>query len=612
MKRRPHLLIVVTALVAFVLGVWGYLIVVPASGGVWGESKYSLSDAIYRALQLFIMNRDDPPGAPWQVKVARILAPISALGGLSLLLDRIQFQLRLYLAKRRSHVIVCGLGRKGVVNVHAMRQGGAVVAVERQEDHAAARSLDGLGVPVVRGDAKEKEVLVAAGVETATELIVACGDDDTDVRIVRQAVACIEEHEKRIGAEVVPSDQRRVLKLVPHLDDLEPRGLLRRHIGKVNERLKATRLILVDYCHQNRAARSLFEAHPLDRRPITASSSDVPHLVLLGFGKMGEAIFLQAIQLAHYPNGATLRVDVFDRRIDELWKNFCGRFPNFIDPTIDPPAHVRLHSGDLLDAKHFERIAEIASTSHTQSMIVIAFDNETEAARVVSHLPDVVAEQSVPVCVRIEEEGGLADMMHESSLTVAAGADKASVSVFGHVEATVDFDDARETLAMALHAKYLDMRDRSAASPLKASEVAWDQLEEEFRESNRRAIDFMPVLLRSLGYRIATTAEAEREGLERITALSGADELGAAVAEHGRWYSERYLAGWQPTRSEAVGGGRPENASVRRRKSAYMVPWSKLSPAEQQRAGWPVNQVLATLSTLGRCIVRDDRPSSKS
>lgn len=601
MSRRPHLLIIAAAIVSFILGIWGYMVVVPPIG----VRSFGLLDSMYRSFQLFVLNREDPAGVPWQIDVARFLAPISTLGGLSFLLHRIHTRARLYWAKRREHVIVCGLGRKGVVNIHAIRSKKSVVAIERFEDNEAAGSLEALRIPVVRGDARERPVLVEAGINTATEIIVACGDDDTDVRVVRQAVACIAEADARSDL-VLPSESRRVVKLVPHLDDLEPRGLLRNHVDEVNGRLKSTRLLLIDYCHQSRAARSLFEKHPLDRRRISKYSADVPHLILIGFGRMGESVFQQALQVAHYPNGSTLRVDVFDRRIDELWLNFSGRFPNFVDERLAPPAEIRLHGGDLLDPRRLARISEIIRGSDVQPMIVIAFDNETEAARVVSHLPDIVAAKSIPVCVRIEQEGGLAEMMQESARSSRLGSrEKVAVHVFGHVEATADYDDERESVAKALHAKYLELQGSRSGRPLKPSEQPWGELDEELRESNRRAADFIPVLLRSFGCRVATFDEAKAASLEIITVLDPEDEAAAAVAEHGRWYAERYLAGWTFGTSEESSASA---ADLGQRVSPSMVPWKALPEEAQKRAGWPVSYVVGTLASIGKCIVRDELP----
>jgi voltage-gated potassium channel len=76
------------------------------------------------------------------------------------------------------HVIVCGLGKLGYrVTLQLLEFGQSVVAVERDADKvfiALARERD---VPVILGDARQREVLRRAGVERASA-VVCCTQDE--------------------------------------------------------------------------------------------------------------------------------------------------------------------------------------------------------------------------------------------------------------------------------------------------------------------------------------------------------------------------------------------------------------------------------------------------
>lgn len=76
------------------------------------------------------------------------------------------------------HVIVCGLGKLGYrVTLQLLEFGQSVVAVERDADKtfiALARERD---VPVILGDARQREVLRKAGVERASA-VVCCTQDE--------------------------------------------------------------------------------------------------------------------------------------------------------------------------------------------------------------------------------------------------------------------------------------------------------------------------------------------------------------------------------------------------------------------------------------------------
>ncbi len=76
----------------------------------------------------------------------------------------------------RDHEVICGYGRMGKAVVEALRQAGRpLVVVEKNPEKVA--SLDALGVPVVRGDATQEEVLIAAGVARARGLVACLADD---------------------------------------------------------------------------------------------------------------------------------------------------------------------------------------------------------------------------------------------------------------------------------------------------------------------------------------------------------------------------------------------------------------------------------------------------
>jgi len=78
----------------------------------------------------------------------------------------------------RDHVIVCGLGKLGYrVVLQLLEFGEEVVGVESVADRPFVGILRGMNVPVVVSDARQRDVLVQAGVRYAAALI-ACTQDD--------------------------------------------------------------------------------------------------------------------------------------------------------------------------------------------------------------------------------------------------------------------------------------------------------------------------------------------------------------------------------------------------------------------------------------------------
>lgn len=87
------------------------------------------------------------------------------------------------IAKLEDHYIVCGYGRVGrVVCSELVDEDVPVVVIDRGEDPVFER-LDRDGLPYVRGDATDEDVLRSAGIELARGLIVALPNEADDVYV---------------------------------------------------------------------------------------------------------------------------------------------------------------------------------------------------------------------------------------------------------------------------------------------------------------------------------------------------------------------------------------------------------------------------------------------
>ncbi|MGC9319394.1 MAG: hypothetical protein ACP5KN_15280, partial [Armatimonadota bacterium] len=107
-------------LVVLCLGFIGYTRHLAAA-----EEPISLWDALYRAIQLFVLEGGQlSEETIWEFEVARFLAPVvtgyTALQGIALLFSEQLAKLSARFAKR--HVIVCGLGEKGSRLARAFRR----------------------------------------------------------------------------------------------------------------------------------------------------------------------------------------------------------------------------------------------------------------------------------------------------------------------------------------------------------------------------------------------------------------------------------------------------------------------------------------------------------
>lgn len=573
------------ALFAFFLGFAAYYGQVV--GSAEAATTYDLFDAAYRSLQLFVLNREDPPRVGAALQIARFLAPLTTATAALLFVRTLLARWSLWwLRLRGGHRIVCGLGRRGLAFARAAKsERKRVVAIERRGDHPEVDSLRALGIPVIVGDAAEPATLRLAGIEKASAIVMACDSDDENVRISLRAL------------ELVRTAQN--IHFVPHIHSAAVRTFLRE---KVQSELRQRRLDveLHDYCHETRAARELLHDHPLDHAPIGPKSPRSPLLVLIGFGRMGREILIQALKIAHYPNGKRLQVAIFDKDVNIKWKDFVGSHPNFADATMEPIADITRHQGSVLQHDQLTIIEGIASRTEVDTTIVVAIDDEAHSVAVVESLPLVVRERKLPVLVRIHERGGIADLLR--GYRAEAGHQELArlrLGVFGEVETTATLNPRRfphnDDFARAIHENYLEQIG-TPATP-RRSQLQWSDLDEVFRDSNRQAADFAVVLFRSFGFEIVEAEKARGRVLINIEdpALKIIGEL-----EHRRWYAERYLTGWRQA---------PERDDSKRLHHS-MCAWEDLPPEEKNKDLTQVGAYVGILDQLGYRVVKTKRGST--
>lgn len=169
-------------MLAFVLGYAGYRDSLPVS--------LDRLDAIYRTLQLFAMDSQLEPNAPWELRVARFLAPLSlATAALvaAALFFRDHYQRLLISLFARDHVVVVGLSdSSGAVAEAMVRLGERVVVVEADAQHPRLPGLRAIGALCVTGDGRQAVILRRARVERARHIVITTGDDTKNLDVADQ------------------------------------------------------------------------------------------------------------------------------------------------------------------------------------------------------------------------------------------------------------------------------------------------------------------------------------------------------------------------------------------------------------------------------------------
>lgn len=559
------------------------------------EGQKHVGHALYHTLQLFLLHAPHFQGhIPWTLEVARWLAPVTGVGGVAAVVLFLRAEVRRRRLRRLAgHVVVCGLGRKGIELVRHLRGGAPderrpVVVLERDPAPALVAECAGLGVQVLAADATRPDALGSAGVPRAASVFALCPDDATNCEIAAQVV-------QARGAAGGPA-----LDCFVHLDAAELGQTLQQVLppalgaGQVH-------LHAVD-AFDPEAIDLLVNGLPLDHEGLAPGDPCGVRLVILGFGRMGRALAVRAAQLGQFANGRSVRIEVIDRH---ALRNRDALL--FHHPHIGQAAELVFHQHEAASPAVRNLVEGFCRDAGWRTSVVIAFDNEPLALDVCLRLAPAFDSDSVRVALRLEHDGGIAHLLERLRAEGQVSAPGlARLTVFGTSRRFERLADPGrwplEQFARRFHEAYLKLRrDGAAGDARKLQELAedpaakaWPALAFDLRDSNRQAAAHIHVKLRALGLE-AVEREDPRPAVGR---LDDDVVLKLARLEHRRWIAERRVAGWEPG----------EVKDVVRRRSPWLVEWERLPASVQAYDIDAVARIPAILELAGMKAVRRDRP----
>ena len=549
------------AVTALVLGQLGFELLPPKDG------ELSFSDSLYRSAQLFVLESGaTPPPTPWQLDVARVLAPLvavyAAVGAvLALFRDQLQrLRLRLF---ARDHVVVAGLGAKGFQLARAFRESGlGVVVIERDEQNPLVQSCRERRIPVLAGDASDERLLARARADRARHLVATCGDDGANANVA-------------LAARLVPRRRSGALTAFVHLDDLDLWRLLgAEELG----RAERADLRLEFFNVTDAAARVMLEEHPFER------DAGPPHILLLGLEELGRRTLLYAAARWRDASAAgegRLRVTVLGaeagREVDALVRShpalsdLCEIEARAVGPAAGAlePAHARTAGA----APSVAYVTLPRETDALAAALALRTDRDLGLARVVVAVQD--------------EQDGIA-----TALRASVGA-REGVAAFGVLSRTLTPElllrGTGEVLARAKHEQYVHAERLKGNSPAENPSMRpWEELPSSLKESNRRFADGIGPKLAAAGLVIVPDPLADPA--TAVAALSEEEVEEMARLEHGRWCRDLERDGWRRT---------PGPKDAERRLHPQLVPWPELSEEERGKDRDPMRELPGMLARVG-------------
>ena len=563
----------------------------------------TLGDDAYHSIQLFALeSAAAAPPIPWQLEVARVLAPLVAITALLAAVAAIfRDQLARFSAHRllRNHVIVCGLGWVGARLALGFTESGyRVLALEQHPDVAGGHRVDTCrdeGVVVLVGDAVDDVREDRVGIERASIIVAACGDDGVNAEVAiatRRALetARARRHPLRRLLRRVGGRSRRPLECFVHIDDPELCRLLeaaRPPLPAVDDELP---MALSFFNPSANAAPALLADYPVG--PIGGDPWTAPaHMVVVGLGEMGTNLVVHAARCwraLHGMEAPALPVTVVDRDAPERVDLMLTREPRVKDVCAVTAVSIPVGSAAFDEGAFLRADADGSATS-----VYVCLDDDARGLSAALAVHRALGSRRVPVVVRTAERGGLAALLQETHTSE----EFANLHAFGLVERVCRpetlLDERNELLARAIHERYVRRR-RAAGDTLATNPNMgdWDDLPEEIRESNRNRAEHTAALLAGIGCAIVPLRGWDVD----VVAFTDDEIEHMARAEHDRWRAERESDGWR----------HGSERDVARRLSPALVPWDALPDDVQAENREIVRDMPAFLVSAGFLVTRGD------
>jgi hypothetical protein len=544
-------ILLLLGMAALLLGLIGFT----KNSLITGEERTFL-DNLYLTLGLLSMNSGSVPGpVSWELQVARFLVPAlaayTALLAIAMVFTQQTQQVRLWF--RRDHVIICGLGRKGVRLTNQFRdRGDKVVVIEADDGNDWIEASRALGAVVLNGDASDPEMLRKARLNRARYLISVVGDDGKNAEVAVQAEKL--SHEREDGA----------LTCIIHIVDPQLWYLLREkelYIA-VDSHFRLELFNIFD-----RGASLMLKTYS----PWGGDEGDTAcskRLILVGLGKLGQSLVVQAASQWREQRvnaDQRLRFTLVDLDAKQKKETLCVRYPNLEEVSEFEPLQMDVRSAE------FQRggfLFDEGGNCDVDS-VYVCMDNDSLGLYTGLTLYQKIRDHNIPVIVRMVEDAGLALLLHEGK------SQNKKLHAFPLLDQTCTPDlilrGTHEVLARDLHDAYLkglDSAQIEGGGDLALS--TWEDLPEDTKERNRKQADRIGRILEEHGYRIAPLTDWKAADLI-FSEKEGSDEVEAmARMEHELWCQEMLADGWQhgPVRSK------------KQKTNPTIKPWEKLSLEE--------------------------------
>ncbi len=526
--------------------------------------NFTPTEILYRTLQLISMDSGAVEGENnWMLEVGRLALPgltaITALEALAAIFREQTVWLRLW--RRKDHVIVCGLGRKGRFLLDdLLANGHQVVVIEKQVNPVIADEYRRRGAVILEGDAANPELLENARINRAKYLICLMGDDALNLQVAF------------LSAHLVNDNPRH--RLTCHVQ-LSSQDLM--EVVRASERsLGAGSNVSLDVFNvYDSSARRLLQDDPVLR---DQSLSRRKSVMICGLGGFGKSLIRQ-LAYTFYRSKSSGKLDIIlldreaDLRLEELRMD-C--------PGLDSVCQFKAVNLDLSSSHGLRKQLADLMKKKSLAEVFICTGNPVVNLQAFLVIDNLVSGLAVPIRTRMDKSSGLTYLVED----VNTG------QFFDIYQQTCTHDlvigGMHELLARQLREHYL-----KGLGPVEGQgqiAIPWETVEESEKEANHAQAGRIVRILRENGYRISPLEDWD--AADRILPAEAVERM--AEMEHQLWCEWKKEKGWRYA----------EDYDSARKTNPDLVAWEVLPEGERGKNRHFINSLPEILAEIGLQIDR--------
>jgi len=515
------------------------------------QMDFSFTETFYRTLQLISMNSGAVEGTNnWMLEVARFalpgLAAITALEALAVIFREQAVWLRLW--RKKGHIVVCGLGRKGSYLVDdLLAHGFQVVVIEKNVNSVVAEDYQRRGAIILEGDATDPEMLENTRITRAKYLICLLGEDSHNLQAAFLASHLLlqenPQHKLTCFVHLVSQDLLEVVRASEQSLGADSGFIL--EVFNVYERI----------------ARQLV---PEDLVVNTKPRGKPRCVVICGLGSLGQNLVHQMAYLhyRHHLPGKT-QIIILDREADARLDELRAHVPGVDSVFQFQPVHIDLSSNRELKGQ----LTELAKRKSIGE-VYICPGNPVLSAQILLVIQRVLAGKAIPMKIRIEADSGVTYLLENQTQETE---DLQGVQFFDIYQQTCTHDlimgGRHELLARQLREHYL--KGLGTEDALRQLEKLWEDIPEGDKEPNRAQASRICQILRANGYQLSPLEDWDAAKREFPTQV--VDQM--AEMEHQLWCDWKRGQGWH--QGDAV--------DHQLKTHPDLVPWEELQLEEREK-----------------------------